>query len=79
MCRHIVKGVEQMNKRYKRIIFYAYRDDKGPLGGPGGVLYLQNRILGNQFNGIPIKYRFRSKKKLFRQRIKSFYKGMGLK
>lgn len=64
-----------MNKRYKRIIFYAYRDDKGPLGGPGGVLYLQNRILGNQFNGIPIKYRFRSKKKLFRQRIKSFYKG----
>ena len=64
-----------MNNKYKRIIFYAYRDDRGPLGGPGGVLYLQNRILGTKFEGIPIKYRFRSKKKLFRQRIKSFYKG----
>lgn len=64
-----------MKNKYKRIIFYAYRDDKGPLGGPGGVLYLQNRILGCQFNGIPIKYRFRSKKKLFRQRIRSLYKG----
>ncbi len=64
-----------MKKNYKRIIFYAYRDDRGPLGGPGGVLYLQNRILGSQFQGIPLKYRFRSKKKLFRQRIKSFYKG----
>lgn len=42
----------------KRTIFCTLRDDKGATGGPGGVLCLQKKILGESINGIPCDYWF---------------------
>lgn len=42
----------------KRIIFCTLRDNLGATGGPGGVLYLQKKVLGNNINGIPCEYQF---------------------
>lgn len=42
----------------KRIIFCTLRDNRGATGGPGGVLFLQKKVLGNKINGIPCEYQF---------------------
>ena len=62
-------------KKYKKIKFYAFRDNKGATGGPGGVLYLQKNLIGDNLNGIECRYYFREKKEF----SKSFYKGAFLK
>ena len=62
-------------KKYKKIKFYAFRDNKGATGGPGGVLYLQKNLIGSDLSGIKCKYYFREKKDLH----KSFYIGAFIK
>lgn len=59
--------------KYKQISFYAFRDNKGATGGPGGVLYLQKNILGNTYNDIKLRYVFRTRNKIFRKFFKDFY------
>ena len=44
------------NKRIKKIIFLANRLNKGPIGGPAGVLYLQEHILGKDFFEVPSEF-----------------------
>lgn len=44
--------------RIKRIIFCTLRDNRGATGGPGGVLYIQKNVLGNEINKFPCKYQF---------------------
>ena len=52
----------------KAIKCYAWRNDAGPTGGPGGVLWLMRQYLGHEYNGIEIQYKFKPKKS-------SFYEG----
>lgn len=61
--------------KYKQIAFYAFRDNKGATGGPGGVLYLQQRFLGTKYHNVKLRYVFRTKNKLFRYFFKDFYIG----
>lgn len=60
--------------RIKKFKFYAYRDNKGATGGPGGVLYLQKKILKEKIDDIPIEYVFKSNNKYLRK-LKGNYKG----
>lgn len=46
-----------MNK-FNRIVFVALRDNLGATGGPGGVLYIQQQILGDNLCGKETLYRF---------------------
>lgn len=41
-----------------KIIFCTLRDNKGATGGPGGVLYLQKTVLGNNINNLSCEYWF---------------------
>ena len=61
--------------KYKQISFYAFRDNRGATGGPGGVLYLQKTILGKEYKGIKLRYVFRTHSKLFRKIFKKFFVG----
>lgn len=61
--------------RYKRIVCYAYRDCMaGISGGPGVALYLQEKYLGEELDGIPIEYRYKRNTSFFR-RMKGEYLG----
>lgn len=42
----------------KRIIFCTLRDNRGATGGPGGVLFIQKSVLGEEINGLPCRYIF---------------------
>jgi len=42
----------------KRFVFCTLRPNKGATGGPGGVLFLQQEILGNKIDGISCEYHF---------------------
>ena len=42
----------------KQIVFCTLRNDKGSIGGPGGVLYMQKKVIGDNINGLPCKYQF---------------------
>ena len=42
--------------KIKQIIFCTLRDNRGATGGPGGVLYIQKNVLGNEINKVPCKY-----------------------
>lgn len=54
--------------QYKKIVFYAYRDCMmGISGGPGAALFLQEKYLGDEFEGVPIEYHYKSQKWLFKQ------------
>lgn len=44
----------------KNIIFCTFRDNKGATGGPGGVLFLQKEVLGNEISGLKCIYKFNS-------------------
>lgn len=44
--------------KYKKIEFDALRDNLGATGGPGGVLYIQQQLLGDELCGLPTSYRF---------------------
>lgn len=44
--------------KIKQIIFCTLRDNRGATGGPGGVLYIQKNVLGNEINKVPCKYQF---------------------
>lgn len=44
--------------KYKKIEFVALRDNLGATGGPGGVLYIQQQLLGDKLCGLPTTYRF---------------------
>ena len=65
--------------KIKQISFYAFRDDKGATGGPGGVLYLQKKFLGPKYNNLNMRYVFKIKnkiiRKLFRKLFNDSYKG----
>jgi len=61
--------------KYKQISFYAYRDNRGATGGPGGVLYLQQKYLGCLYNGVKLRYVFRTRSKWFRKRFEKFFVG----
>lgn len=49
------------NEKIKKVIFLANRLNKGPIGGPAGVLYLQEHILGRHFCGIPCEFHYMEK------------------
>ena len=55
------------NKKYKQIKFYANRPNRGATGGPGGVLYLQKNIIGNNFDNINLKYNFAKNTRFWRK------------
>ena len=42
----------------KKIVFCTLRNNKGPIGGPGGVLFMQKNVIGDNINGIPCEYQF---------------------
>lgn len=61
--------------QYKKIVCYAYRDCMvGISGGPGVALYLQEKYLGEEFDGIPIEYRYKRNTRFF-QKMKGEYLG----
>lgn len=61
-----VKNSEN-NAKYKKIVFYAYRDSMmGISGGPGAALNLQEKFIGSKYKNIPIEYRYKSRKGLLR-------------
>lgn len=49
------------NRRIKKVIFLANRLNKGPIGGPAGVLYLQEHILGKDFFDVPSEFYYNEK------------------
>ena len=61
-------------KKIKKIVFYAYRENKGATGGPGGVLYLQNMILGTNYKNVELQYKFKQNNKILRK-IRGLYLG----
>jgi hypothetical protein len=42
----------------KKIVWLANRPNKGPIGGAGGVLFLQEQLLGHDYNGIKMEYHY---------------------
>ena len=58
------KKMQSNNRfKYKKIVFYAYRDCMmGISGGPGAALFLQEKYLGDEFEGISIEYHYKSQK-----------------
>lgn len=69
------KEVPIKNNKYKKIVCYAYRDCMaGISGGPGVALYLQEKYLGEELEGIPVEYRYKPNTKLF-QKMKGEYFG----
>ena len=41
------------------IVHLTYREDKGPTGGPGGVLHVAKQLLGYQSDGLKFAYHFK--------------------
>ena len=52
----------------------AYRNNKGATGGPGGVLCLQKKLLGTEYQDIPLVYKFKNTRRFF-SRLKGLYLG----
>ena len=52
-------------RKYNNIIFMAYRNNKGATGGPGGVLCLQKKLLGTEYQDIPLVYKFKNTRRFF--------------
>ncbi len=44
----------------KEVISIAYRPRLGPTGGPGGVLFVQEYLLGQNFEGTHLRYEYKS-------------------
>lgn len=44
--------------KYRKIEFVALRDNLGATGGPGGVLYIQQQLLGSNLCGLNTVYRY---------------------
>lgn len=44
--------------KFNKIVFVALRDNLGATGGPGGVLYIQQQLLGDNLCGLDTVYRF---------------------
>ena len=62
----------------KRIVFCALRDNNGATGGPGGVLFLQQNVLGKELADLKCEYwfnPFRIQRDVFRfNRLGMFFK-----
>ncbi|HAC63825.1 MAG TPA: hypothetical protein DCF68_09870 [Cyanothece sp. UBA12306] len=43
----------------QQVVSLAYRPRQGPTGGPGGVLFVQENILGNNLDGISLDYEYK--------------------
>jgi glycosyltransferase involved in cell wall biosynthesis len=50
-----------------KVKFYAFRPNNGATGGPGGVLYLQKTLLGDEYRGVPLEYHFKSEECIRRE------------
>lgn len=60
--------------KYKKIVFYAYRDCMmGISGGPGAALFLQEKYLGDEYKGIPIEYHYKPQTPFFRKMKGEFF------
>lgn len=58
-----VKTPKSLDTISKKVISIAYRPKQGPTGGPGGVLFVQEKILGKKIdNNVDLEYRYKNDK-----------------
>lgn len=53
------------NSNLNQICCLTYRPNKGPFGGPGGVLYLESVVLGQNFLNKNLTFNFRTKENFY--------------